>query len=217
MCRNTDQNLYALLLQTRENLPRMVTYTGSAVLSRSMPDRHMMVDIETCAIDPRAAIVAIGAVVFDPRGEELGKQWATTISIASNTIINRLVDPLTMQWWEQQDQEAQDATFKGPQLDIRHALTEFTGWINRLRPTCTRIWAKDPDFDVATLQNACKQLNIVWPFKFWEARSCRTAMEMAYPMGDFPQMLMDGPKHDALADARVQALEIQHSFFVLGC
>ena len=42
-------------------------------------------------------------------------------------------------------------------------------------------------------------------------------MEAAYPEGDFPEMAIDGPKHDALVDAKLQVLEIQHCYHVLGC
>jgi hypothetical protein len=40
-------------------------------------------------------------------------------------------------------------------------------------------------------------------------------MELAYPEGDFPWVHMDGPAHDALADAKKQAVEIQHVYHVL--
>jgi hypothetical protein len=122
-----------------------------------------------------------------------------------------------LDWWSQQSAEARAAVFNGPHQTLPLALTNFCSWANRLRPTCTRIWAKDPDFDVAILRHACRQLGIMWPFKFWESRSCRTAMEMAYPEGDFPRVHVEGAEHDAIVDVKKQILEIQHAYFVLGC
>jgi hypothetical protein len=185
------------------------------LLSPSMPDRHLMVDIETYDTEITATILSMAFVEFDPRGEVCGDSYHTTISSKSQH--NRTVSESTRAWWANQDQEAQDNTFGGEQLPIGLALANMAQWINRLSPTCTRIWAKSPDFDCSILKHACDQHGVLWPFKFWEGRCCRTTMEMAYPLGDFPVMLMDGPKHDALADAKVQVLEIQHAYHVLGC
>ena len=183
--------------------------------SGTMPDRHLVVDIETLDTQVTAAILAIGACVFNPRGDSIEDEFHITIDEASNVRAGRSVSQSTKDWWEQQSQEAKDSVFKGPHTPLSIALTQFTQWINRLSPTCTRIWAKSPDFDCSILAHACRSQGIIWPFKFWENRCCRTIMELAYPLGNFPVMLMDGPKHSALADAKVQALEIQHSYYCL--
>jgi len=187
--------------------------------SRPMPDRHLMTDIETLDVERTATILQIAAVTFDPRGTgtEGEDEWSTTITVTSNENHGRTSSQSTINWWSQQSKQARDAVFGGAQMELSKALRSYTRWINMLRPTCTRVWAKDPDFDVAILSHACKELGIMWPFKFWEGRSCRTAMEMAYPEGDFPKMLFDGPEHDAVVDCKKQALEIQHAYYVLGC
>lgn len=197
----------------------LVIESSDRLNSGSMPDRALMIDIETLDIEPTAAIVAIGAVTFNPRGDSIANEdeFSITIDQRSNEAHGRSVSEKTLIWWSNQSAEAQASVFQGPHTELSDALRQFTKWVNRLSPTCTRVWAKDPDFDIAILSHACRTLNIMWPFAFWEARSVRTAMEMAYPMGDFPIIKASGPKHDALVDARVQALEIQHSHFVLGC
>jgi len=182
-----------------------------------MPDRHLMIDIETLDTANTAAILSIAAVAFDPRGASVRDEdcFRITINRHSNEFYGRTVSASTLAWWAQQSDEAKAATFDGPSVDLMVAMLDFTQWVNRLRPTCTRVWAKDPDFDVAILRNACEMLNLMWPFKFWEGRSCRTAMELAYSEGDFPPIIMDGPAHDALADAKKQVIEIQHAYHVL--
>ena len=195
-----------------------MSYDGNMILSRApMPDRHLMIDIETLDTSVTAAIVAIGACVFNPRSENWDDTFRITIDEASNVYAGRTVSQSTKDWWSMQSQEARDAVFNGPHTGLYRALVEFTQWINQIRPTCTRVWAKSPDFDCSILAHACESQKILWPFRFYEARCCRTAMEMAYPEGDFPVMLMEGPAHDALADAKKQVLEIQHAYFVLGC
>jgi len=188
-----------------------------AILAR-MPDRNLMIDIETLDTEVSAAIVSIAAITFNPRGEGVDdeKTFRTTIDQRSNEWHGRTVSDSTLAWWSMQSPEARDATFGGPHVELSTALRQFTRWINCLKPTCTRVWAKDPDFDINILRHACDGLNIRWPFKFWEGRSCRTALELAYPEGDFPHVLMDGPAHDAFADAKKQAVEIQHAYYVLG-
>ena len=178
----------------------------------------MMLDIETLDTEPSAAIIAIGAVSFNPRGAgyEEDDTFHMTISKRSNLAHDRSVSQSTLAWWKNQSQEAQQSVFGGPHTPLHLALDGFTRWVNRHSPTCTRIWAKSPDFDCVIMINACKAQGIYWPFKFWEARCVRTIMELAYPKGDFPWMEMDGPAHDALADAKRQVLEVQHAYHVIG-
>jgi hypothetical protein len=183
------------------------------IVSGSMPDRHLMIDIETYDTEITAVILSIGAVVFNPRGETLGDEFHIKLSTASQS--DRTTSDATVAWWMQQDADAREATFGGKKIPIGIALMAFTNFINRLKPTCTRVWAKSPDFDCSILNHACKQQNIRWPFKFWESRCCRTIIDLAYPMGDFPHMEVEGPKHDALADAKRQAKEVQHAYHVL--
>jgi len=192
-------------------------FTDDMILSQAeMPDKHVMIDIETLDTEVTATILSIGACVFNPREVGITDEFHITIDEYSNIKAGRSWSQSTKDWWAMQSQEAQDSVFAGPHTPLSIALTEFTQWINRLSPTCTRVWAKSPDFDCSILAHACRSQGIIWPFKFWENRCCRTIMELAYPLGDFPVMLMDGPKHNALADAKVQVLEVQHAYYVLG-
>ena len=192
--------------------------TEDAVSSAPMADKNLMIDIETLDTSITSAIIAIGAVTFDPRGAIYDDEtFLLTVSKKSNLAHGRTVSDSTVAWWDAQDQDAQDAVFRGPHTPLNLALAEFVRWVNRQVPTCTRIWAKSPDFDCSIMINACTEQNIYWPFKFWESRCVRTIMDLAYPEGDFPHIALEGPKHDALVDAKVQALQVQHSYFVLGC
>jgi len=183
-----------------------------------MPERHLMIDIETLDTSITAAILAIGAVVFNPRGESFEEEtFLVTVSRKSNQAHGRSVSASTIAWWAMQEQAAQDAVFNGPHIPLNLALAEFVRWVNRLTPTCTKIWAKSPDFDCSILIHACKEQGIYWPFRFWESRCVRTIMDLAYPEGEFPAIAVEGPKHDALVDAKVQSLQVQHCYYVLGC
>jgi len=191
-----------------------VEVVNKSVVSGFMPDRHLMIDIETYDTEVTATILAIGAVVFNPRADTYEDVFHTTVSAKSQH--DRTVSTSTQEWWKIQSPEAQANVFGGEQISLSLALDNFARWVNRLKPTCTRIWAKSPDFDCSIMKNACEQHGVIWPFKFWESRCCRTIIELAYPEGDFPHIDMEGPAHDALADAKKQALEIQHAYYKLG-
>ena len=189
-----------------------------------MPERACMVDIETLSTQPDAAIITIGAVMFDPRGEdseESLREHSTLfgpITFESNEQEGRHISASTIAWWLKQAPEAQAGLFDGDQVPLRAALEKFRQWVNNAKPAATRLWCKDPDFDAVILSDAFRKLGLFWPFKFWETRSVRTCMELAYPpgglRGDFPQIGV-GVAHNAVDDSIRQALSIQHAFKIL--
>lgn len=200
-----------------EHQEQLVYVGDSTLVSPPMAERHLMVDIETLDVEITAVILAIGAVVFNPFDKDgYNNNEEFTCTINKKHQHGRTTSKHTIEWWAQQSKEAQDAVFGGPHEHLVTGLRNFTTWINELRPTCTRIWAKSPDFDCAILKNACDNAGVMWPFKFWETRCVRTTMDLAYPEGDFPHIEVEGAKHDAIVDARVQAIEIQHAYYKLG-
>lgn len=193
--------------------------------SENMAEEHCMIDIETMGTSPTAAILTIGAVMFDPRGQDTEEslrsksQLFGPITFESNEQEGREFAINTIKWWLQQSSEAQEALFAGNQTSLRLALESFRQWVVGAAPKPTRVWAKDPDFDCVILKNAMDKCNMYWPFKFWESRSVRTIMELAYPAGglagDFP-LIGVGVAHNAQDDAIRQALAVQHSYKILG-
>ena len=189
-----------------------------------MPDRACMVDIETLSTMPNAAIITIGAVLFDPRGEDTEETLREhamlfgPISFESNEAEGRHISASTMGWWLKQSQEAQAGLFEGDVVPLRAALERFRQWVNNASPVPTRFWAKDPTFDGVILEDAFRSMGMMWPFKFWETRSVRTCMELAYPpgglRGDFPQIGV-GVAHNAVDDSIRQCLSVQHAHHVL--
>jgi len=189
-----------------------------------MPERACMIDIETLSTLPSAAIITIGAVMFDPRGEDTEEslrehaQLFGPISFESNEKEGRHISASTIAWWLKQEPAAQAGLFEGNVVALRSALESFRQWVANAKPAPTRLWCKDPDFDGVILGDAFRQMGLMWPFRFWETRSVRTCMELAYPpgglRGDFPQIGV-GVAHNAVDDSIRQALSIQHAFQVL--
>lgn len=173
--------------------------------------KHLMIDIETMSRRPEAAILSIGAILFDPHHfqepEELCKNptFNQTISIESNEREGRHIDGGTVAWWLRQSKEAQDALFVDP-TNLQQGLQRFVVWANNLDPKF--VWANSPSFDLVILKNACEQLNVRWPWQYWAERDVRTAKDLAFPNGDCPQ-ITHGIAHGALDDAIKQAEIIQ--------
>ena len=170
----------------------------------------VMVDIETMSTEPNAAIVSIGACAFDmlDKEEDVKHTFLERISLVSNTKHDRHVSADTVTWWMRQSQEARDATFTGLLIELPAALDRFNQWVASLPIKPNRVWARDPDFDIVILREACKATGRHFPFAYWSTRSVRTIVELAYPGRDEPKM-GDEAKHSALNDAVYQALLVK--------
>lgn len=174
-----------------------------------------MVDIETMGTSPDAAIITIGACIFDPYGNDTEDsipnehKFSVTISFKDNQANGRIFDADTIAWWLTQSKEAQGGLQAGDITNIRKALTMYNQFFGSQQFRINRIWAKSPDFDVVILRNALKSQNMMDLFKFWEPRCVRTLTEAAYPNGDQPTIGV-GVAHNALDDAIRQALMVQH-------
>ena len=74
--------------------------------------KHVMLDLETMGNGPRAAIVSIGAVFFDPLTGELGAEFEAAIDLRSSAKSGE-IDPDTVLWWLGQGEEARAGLIKG--------------------------------------------------------------------------------------------------------
>ena len=173
----------------------------------------VMLDLETLGTSPRAAVLSIGACFFDlgAKPGEVASTFSANISLESNHRAGRSIEPGTVLWWLSQPKEAQNAFLEGPHEALRAALTRFNAWHQALSPTCHRLWAKDPDFDVVILRDAFEQENIVFPFKYFMSRSVRTILDLAF--GDeIPAPPNPGVAHSATDDAVKQVALVQMAY-----
>lgn len=178
---------------------------------------HLMIDLETMSTEPNAAVVAIGAVLFDPYAEDTTEslqnspQYYATISLESNAKAGRHICPKTITWWLTQSQEARERLITNPiGLDLA-----ITGFRQAFRHPIARVWAKDPDFDCVILRSAMAACGQPWPWSYWANRSVRTLVELAYPdTSDIP-LVGIGVIHTALDDAITQALLVQACYHQL--
>ncbi len=181
-------------------------------------DLHFMLDLETMATTPDAAIVSIGCVRFDLYKGTLIDEFYRNITLQSNKDYYRVIDPNTVEWWLQQSKEAQDGLFEGARMDLGEALRSLQAWmckeagepvnaaggLEHLKKN-GRIWSNGPTFDEVIIRDALTNIlaeDFVIPFR--GSRCVRTIIEIAKTMG-LRKPVRGGTHHNALADARYQA------------
>lgn len=154
---------------------------------------RVMLDLETLGTDPGAAIVSIGAVRFDTSG--LGETFHRSISIESAIAAGLAVDGETLEWWLDQDPQAQQVLAGGQ--DLAGALVDFRDFYG----DAEEVWAFSPTFDCTILSAAYDAVDLERPWNYRAERDARTLA--ALPIA--ADVEHDGTVHDALDDARHQA------------
>lgn len=168
----------------------------------------VMIDLETLATSPDAAILTIGAVKFDPFGDEINKPTSIPfylrVDLDSCDRIGLVTNDDTIAWWAKQSQEAQDEAFgDGDRIDIVDAFEQLYKFCWGAK----RVWSHGAAFDVVICEHVFKKINKAIPWSFWSVRCSRTLFDLGIAP-DRPPVL----KHHALEDAWNQAVGVQNVF-----
>ncbi len=164
---------------------------------------HLMVDLETLATTPDAAILTIGACKFDPYGKTITDQFYERIDLDSQ---NRHIDENTIAWWSKQDKKIQEDAFgEGGRIKLSEAMKK----LYRFGLGTKNIWSHGSIFDVVILENVASSLQQGVTWNFWEIRDTRTLFDIANV-----EVQVEG-KHNALADATAQSYAVQKAYRVL--
>lgn len=162
---------------------------------------NVMLDLETLGTGTDAAILSIGAVMFDEYGT--GAEFYATIDAQSAVDSGGTITVATVAWWAQQGAKAREL-FAGKNPDISNVLIRFTDWCAKQADTRSLVvWANAPTFDCVILRSAYQRENFRTPWMFYNERCFRT-MKNLY---DVPHKFT-GTAHNAVDDARSQALHL---------
>lgn len=163
-----------------------------------------MVDLETLAVTPRATILSLGAVKFDPFGNGYSDKLYFRVDLDDQDKLNREIDPNTLDWWSKQDPLVMEEAFSP---DDRVPLTEAIDRFHKFAWGCNSFWSHGSSFDLVIIEDIYRQLKRTTPWNFWQFRDTRTIFDLGYDP-DMPQ----GGKHDALQDAIRQAIGVQNVY-----
>lgn len=180
---------------------------------------EIMLDLETMATTPNAAIVSIGAVIFSPHEDSediLGSEFYRKIDLRSSSESGGEIDPETVTWWLNQSKDAQSQTFDGLVGNRRiynhsEVLRQFSDWLSIVAPDekDRAVWGNGVAMDNVILGNAYKRIGMSQPWSFRGDRCYRTMKSL------YPDVKMDpriGTYHNALDDAKNQALHLAKIF-----
>jgi len=168
----------------------------------------IMIDLETLATSPDAAILTIGAVKFDPFGDDIAhpdsEKFYVKVDLDSCDKIGLVTHEDTIKWWAQQSKEAQDEAFSTDnRIDIVDAM-------NQLYKFCwgaKRVWSHGAGFDVIICEHIYRKIQKSCPWNFWQVRDTRTLFDIGIDPKRPPVL-----KHHALEDAWNQAVGVQNVF-----
>ena len=176
-----------------------------------MANTDIMIDLETLATSPDAAILTIGAVKFDPFGDDVNDpkctKFYTRVDLDSCDKIGLVTNDDTIAWWANQSKEAQDEAFGETDrvdiMDAMHQLYKFC-W------GAKRVWSHGATFDIVICEHIFRKIGKAIPWSFWEVRDTRTLFDIGINPNRPPVL-----KHHALEDAWNQAVGVQNVFKTL--
>lgn len=173
-----------------------------------MAKTDVMIDLETLATSPDAAILTIGAVKFDPFGDDINEpaseKFYVKVDLDSCDRIGLVTHEDTIAWWSQQSQEAQDEAFSPDgRIDIVDAMTQLYKFCWGAK----RVWSHGASFDVVICEHIFKKINKAVPWSFWQVRCTRTLFDIGIDPKRPPVL-----KHHALEDAWNQAVGVQNVY-----
>lgn len=171
-----------------------------------MPKTHVMLDLETLDVRPTASILTIGAVKFDPYGNDIESpdcdKFYVKVDLDSCDRIGLTIDDNTVAWWSQQSAEAQAEAFsEDGRIPIEDAMQQLYKFCWGAK--C--IWSHGAGFDVVILEHVFNRVGRAVPWKFWQVRDTRTIFDLGIDPNRPPIL-----KHHALEDAWNQAVGVQN-------
>lgn len=168
---------------------------------------HYVLDLETMGKGPRAAIVAIGCVRIE--NLQVSDTLYRHIDLQSSLRAGLTVDASTINWWLQQNREAQEAiTSPEPVMlfEALLALREFMSVEAYGEPNKQALlWGNGSSFDNVIIGSAFDAHNLARPWMFWNDRDLRTLLAL-YP--EVKALPFEGLKHHALHDAKHEARQL---------
>ena len=166
---------------------------------------HIMIDLETMGTRPSAAIVSIGAVVFDEH--TLRDQFYAVVDLQSAIDSGATVGGGTVMWWLRQSENARLAlTDQASTRPIREVLSDFDSFVHRAEGyNLEGVWGNGAAFDNVVLAESYRRLGTEPPWPFWLDRCYRTMKNLHTSV----PVKHTGTAHNALDDAVAQAKHLQ--------
>ena len=167
----------------------------------------VMLDIETLSTRPESVVLTIGAVKFDPWGDDVDAEHGLyhRVNVDEQIALGRHVQEETVAWWGKQPADVFEEAMGE---NDRVSLDTMCADLNRFLVGVDCIWCQGPAFDIVILENLYRQLVKPTPWQFWQIRDSRTLFGTH---GD-PREKDRKAAHNALMDCYYQAIGVQHIY-----
>lgn len=172
---------------------------------------NLMLDLETLGTSPGCVVLSIGAVQFTRDG--ISGEFHTHIDLESSFEAGLVMEPRTVMWWLDQSKEAQNAFLQAetfPLVDALSALIDTFKWKD------LRVWANGASFDFPILKAAFQAADLEPPWRFYNEMDYRSIKNLVPKEVLNKLRVHPGIAHDALDDARAQALTLNALINWLG-
>lgn len=167
-----------------------------------MDATHIVIDLETLAQSPRAAIATIGLVVV--QNLEIVAELYLRVELENTQQQGLVCDTATAAFWLRQSEEARrELSCRDDRVPLDSALGEVINLVGRY--SSPLIWANSPSFDCVILRTAFEYCGFSTPWPFWRERDIRTLVALYPALREIP---FEGVKHHALHDARHEARQV---------
>lgn len=168
---------------------------------------NIMLDLETMGTKSNAAIVSIGAVIFNTNC--IYNEFYRTVDLASSMSHGLTVDAGAIYFWLRQDSKAREVLTQG-QSSLNNALRDFNDWLELNASEKIFVWGNGSDFDNVIISNAYAVTNIRQPWGFRNNRCYRTFRSTFADLltPDDEVGYINKCNHNALEDAKYQALQL---------
>jgi len=169
---------------------------------------HVMIDLETFGLGMDAPIVAIGACSFywnhRTKDGAIEDTFRATIPLKEAVVDGAVIDPDTVEFWLQQEDEARASLPEGL-WTLHESLDQFAGFLENAGPL-DGVWGNGAAFDNALLAQTYRRAGKSIPWSYKLDRCFRTIRAMGPGTGF--ERRPDLIEHDAVHDAVAQTEEL---------
>lgn len=142
--------------------------------------RHVMFDCETLSLRPRAVVLSIGAVAFDPEHGVHPKPFYAVLNKTEQVALGREIDAATVAWWNQLDTEAADVLKQAEVgANLLTVARMLFGWLREKTETMGKwcAWSNGAEFDLPLITDLLADVSVRPPWHYRNARCMRTMKE----------------------------------------
>jgi len=171
--------------------------------------KDIMIDLETMGRNPDAAVIQIGACVFDRNTGETGAEFLLNVDLQSCIDIGCSITGDTVYWWMQQSEDARSIVSK-PGLPVKDVLNKLVEFVKAVPDH--RIWSHE-GFDFPILKTLFAKSGIKEPWRYSAGRGIRAVVDLSGI--DYKTSLRAGVAHTALDDCKHQVTYLCKAIAIL--